>query len=388
MQSADFRAPKMIAANPVHPHLTIAAAGGRRIAPAWRPPADNAAGTATILIADSADINRRLLRGILKSAPYRILECTRGSQALALLEHEKVDLIIVDMLLPELSGPELCWRLKQDRGKHLIPIIMLTSVQGIENEINGINSGADEFLTKPLHPSVVRTRIRAMLRNKAAIDSLEEAESILFALAQTVEQRDRYTGGHCSRLANFSVAIGTALGLPREDLVALHRGGYLHDIGKISIPDSILFKQGPLTAEEWDVMQSHTIRGEEICRPMRSLAPVLPVIRNHHERWDGTGYPDRLAGEDIPLPARILQLADIYDALVTARPYKRAYTHDEALAVLEEESRLGWRDPELVSVFREVVNLQPEESPATPAVSPEELAMQQSLQNMKRELAK
>jgi putative two-component system response regulator len=253
----------------------------------------------------------------------------------------------------------------------------LTSVQGVENEINGINSGADEFLLKPLHPSVVRTRIRAMLRNKAAIDSLEEAESILFALAQTVEQRDNYTGGHCSRLSDFSVAIGTALGLPRQDLLALHRGGFLHDVGKISIPDAVLFKQGPLTSEEWNVMRAHTIRGEEICRPMKSLAPVLPIIRNHHERWDGSGYPDGLAGERIPLLARVLQLADIYDALVTVRPYKRAFTHDEAIAVLDEEARMGWRDPELVSVFCEVVE------PAR-----EHTAMTQSLENMKRELAK
>jgi putative two-component system response regulator len=369
----------MIAANPIRPQLTVAAAGGRRIGAAWHPPVEEPARSATILIADSAAINRRLLRGILKSTPYRIFECTDGTEALAVLEREKVDLVIVDMLLPGVSGPDLCWRIKRDKTKRLIPIIMLTSVHGVENEINGINSGADEFLTKPLHPSVVRTRIQAMLRNKAATDSLEEAESILFALAQTVEQRDRYTGGHCQRLANFSVAIGSALGLPHEELVALHRGGFLHDIGKISIPDAILFKQGPLSAGEWDVMQSHTIRGEGICCPMRSLAPVLPIIRNHHERWDGTGYPDNLAGEKIPLPARILQIADIYDALVTARPYKRAYTHEEAMAVLEEESRQGWRDPELVSVFRELIDQEEAE---------EVVLMQQSLENMQRELAR
>ena len=369
-----------MAAHPIRPQLRVAAAGGRRIAPAWHPPVEEPTRSATILIADNADINRRLLRGILKSTPYRIFECKDGIEALEVLEREKVDLVIVDMLLPGVSGPDLCWRLKRDRTKHLIPIIMLTSVHGVENEINGINSGADEFLSKPLHPSVVRTRIQAMLRNKAATDSLEEAESILFALAQTVEQRDRYTGGHCARLANFSVAIGSTLGLPHEDLIALHRGGFLHDIGKISIPDAVLFKQGPLTAVEWDVMQSHTIRGEEICRPMKSLAPVLPIIRNHHERWDGTGYPDNLAGERIPLPARILQLADIYDALVTARPYKRAYTHDEAMAVLEDEARQGWRDPELVSVFKELVNHQPEDEEAA--------LMQQSLENMQRELSR
>src|SRR5580693_9395230 len=258
----------------------------------------------TILIVDSEEINRRLLKAIFKTAPYRILESRKASEAMALLQSEKVDLVILDLMLPEMSGPELCRWMKADRRTQLIPVLMITNVQGVENEIVGISSGADEFLIKPLHPAVVRTRIRAMLRNKALIDSLEEAETILFALAQTVEQRDVYTGQHCQRLAVASVMLGEALGLSQTDLTALYRGGYLHDIGKISIPDAILFKQGLLSEQEWEVMRSHPIRGEEICRPMKSLWPVLPIIRNHHERWDGSGYPDGLAGEDIPLLAR------------------------------------------------------------------------------------
>jgi putative two-component system response regulator len=236
---------------------------------------------------------------------------------------------------------------------------MMTNVQGFENEIVGISSGADEFLIKPLHPAVVRTRVRAMLRNKALVDSLEEAETILFALAQAVEQRDPYTGQHCQRLAVASVMLGEALGLPKPELVALFRGGYLHDIGKIGIPDSILFKRGVLTSEEWEIMRGHSVRGEEICKPMKSLWPVLPIIRNHHERWDGTGYPDGLAGENIPLGARILQVVDIYDALTTERPYKHALTSQAAFAVMEEEVRRGWRDPELVSLFASTVQTAP-----------------------------
>ena len=270
---------------------------------------------------------------------------------MALLQSEKIDLVILDLMLPEMSGPELCRWMKADRRTQLIPVLMITNVQGVENEIVGISSGADEFLIKPLHPAVVRTRIRAMLRNKALIDSLEEAETILFALAQTVEQRDVYTGQHCQRLAVASVMLGEALGLSQTDLTALYRGGYLHDIGKISIPDSILFKQGLLTEQEWEVMRSHPVRGEEICKPMKSLWPVLPIIRNHHERWDGSGYPDGLAGEDIPLLARILQVADIYDALITERCYKPALSHEQAFALMEEEVRRGWRDPELVPLF-------------------------------------
>lgn len=317
-------------------------------------------GRATILLVDSVEINRQLIKGILKAGPYRLLEARHPSEAFATLQREPVDLIIADLMLPadgstSHGGFEFCRRLKANRATRLIPILILTSVQGIDNEVAGLESGADEFLIKPLQPAVVRTRIRTMLRSKRTIDSLEEAETILFALAQTVEQRDKETGNHCQRLAALSVAVGTALGLPEEDLVALYRGGYLHDIGKIAIPDSILFKRGVLNEEEWIVMRSHTWKGEEICSPMRSLGPVLPIIRNHHERWDGTGYPDGLAGEQIPLLARILQLSDIYDALTSRRSYKSAYTADEAVAMLMKESSMGWRDPELVSVFVEMV---------------------------------
>ena len=335
---------------------------------------DNAQIAATILMVDSEDINRRLLKAIFKTTPYKILEAHRASEATALLQSEKIDLVILDLMLPEMSGPELCRWMKARRSTQLIPVLMITNLQGVENEIVGISSGADEFLIKPLHPAVVRTRVRAMLRNKLLIDSLEEAETILLAMAQTVEHRDEYTGKHCQRLAVASVMLGEALGLPSQDLTALYRGGYLHDIGKIGIPDAILFKRGPLTSEEWEVMRSHPVRGEEICRPMRSLAPVLPVIRSHHERWDGSGYPDGLAGEGIPLLARILQVADIYDALTSERPYKQALAPEEAFAVMEEEVRRGWRDPELVPLFASTIQTNP---------SADLTSLEDSLENMR-----
>ena len=313
--------------------------------------------SATILIVDNADINRRLMRGILKNAPYRLVECGCASDAIRLIESYAVDLVILDLVLPEMGGPAFCRWLKTNRRTQLIPVLMLTCVGGIENEIAGLTSGADEFLLKPLHPEVVRTRIRTMLRNKAIIDSLEEAETILFALARTVESRDKYTGMHCERLAASSVKFGAALGVSSQDRVALYRGGYLHDIGKICVSDEILLKNGSLTAGQWDSMRQHTVKGEEICRPMKSLAPVLPIIRSHHERWDGSGYPDGLRGEEIPLLARILQVADIYDALVTVRPYKPAFTREKALYTMEQEVRAGWRDPALVSLFANAVEM-------------------------------
>jgi len=346
--------------------------------------------TPTILLVDNADVSRRLLKAMLKSEPYRIIEARRASEAMAELEKEQVDLVILDLMLPEVNGADFCRWLKGNRKTQLIPVVMMTSVQGVESEILGISAGADEFLLKPLAPALVRTRIQSLLRHKSAIDSLEEAETILFALAQAVEQRDKHTGDHCQRIATYSVALGLALGLSRQELVALYRGGYLHDIGKVAVPDSILFKKGSLTDEEWEVMRAHTTKGEEICRPMKSLSLVLPIIRNHHERWDGTGYPDGLAGEQIPLLARILQIADVYDALTSERPYKRSFTHEESIEILQQESAKGWRDSALVGLFEEMCTRAAISRPGMPAPQewPNASPMQTSLHNMSRALLK
>ena len=178
-----------------------------------------------------------------------------------------------------------------------------------------------------------------------------ESEGTLFGLAQAVEQRDRHTASHCERVAFLSVAMGMAMQLKRPELLTLYQGGYLHDIGKVGIPDSILHKPGALSAEEWTTMRTHPVRGEEICRHVASLVPVLPLIRHHHERWDGSGYPDGIRGEQIPIEARILQVADIYDALICARPHKAAYPPSRALGILREETDRGWRDPQVVELF-------------------------------------
>jgi putative two-component system response regulator len=344
--------PKILETRNTAPAGTNGAPRTIGLIPYWDEPFEETETLPTILLVDDLNINRHLLRAMLKSESYRILEARRAHEALLILEREKVDLVILDLMMPGMSGPEFCRSMKSSRRTQLIPILMITSVQGVENEIAGIASGADEFLIKPFHTAVVRARIRAMLRNKAAIDSLEEAESILFGLAQSIEHRDRYTAGHCERLACYGVALGMKLGLPRPQLRALHRGGFLHDIGKVAVPDGILYKTGRLTEEEWSVMRTHTVKGEDICRPMKTLRLVLPIIRSHHERWDGSGYPDGLRSEEIPLPARILQVADIYDALTTARPYKPAFPPEKALEVLDEEVGRGWRDPKLVSEFK------------------------------------
>ena len=353
--------------------------------PNWDNVLEDAAQAPTVLIVDDLDLNRRLLKAMLRTASYHILEAKRPSEAFVILDREKIDLVVVDQVMPEMGGIEFCQLVKNDRRTQLVPVLMTTSVQGMDNEVACFESGVDEFLIKPLRPALVRSRIRSMLRKKALIDSLEEAETILFALARSVEHRDHYTGLHCERLAAYGIALAQAMGLARREQLALYRGGYLHDIGKIAIPDSILFKRGLLTDEEWQIMRQHTIRGEDICRPMKTLAPVLPIIRSHHERWDGSGYPDGLRGEDIPLLARILQVADIYDALTTARPYKPAFSHHHAVEMMLEEAQRGWRDPELVPLFAEVAERALE---AGDGFWTGNRGMHVSLDNMRREIAK
>jgi putative two-component system response regulator len=204
-------------------------------------------------------------------------------------------------------------------------------------------------------PEILAGAVEETLPSPADGDSaISETEAILIAVAQSVEQRDLYTARHCERLAFISVAMGMALHLDRASLMALYRGGFLHDVGKIGIPDAILFKPARLTAEEWIVMRSHTVRGEDICRPVKALHTVLPIIRSHHERWDGSGYPDGLRRTQIPLLARVLQIADIYDALTSPRPYKRAYTAKQALRIIVKETERGWRDPRIVSLFLQI----------------------------------
>ena len=309
----------------------------------------------TLLVVDSDPVGRQLFRGVLKAAHYRILEASDVVEAITILRNDVIDLVITDLVLRDLSGLDLCRKLKAEKSTRLIPILVVTSVQAIESEIAGLESGANEFLVKPISPMALRTRIRAMLRTKRVIDSLDEAESILFAMARIVDTRDSDTGDHCERLAELSVLIGSAIGLPSDELNALRQGGYLHDIGKVATPDAILFKPGPLDECEWEIMRQHTTIGESICRPMRSLRPVLPIIRHHHERWDGSGYPDRLCGEQIPLLARILQMADIYDAIMSRRSYKSSYPQDEALDLMRQEVDRGWRDPALFSLFLSII---------------------------------
>jgi putative two-component system response regulator len=237
----------------------------------------------------------------------------------------------------------------------LIPVVLMTGSAERADRVRAAEAGADDFLTKPVDEPELKARVRSLVRLKRYTDDLDSAESVILSLARTIEARDPCTEGHCERLSRYAVTLGERLGLPEEDLAALHRGGYLHDIGKIAIPDAILRKPGPLTPDEYDQMKEHSAIGERMCGSLRFLSRVKPIIRHHHERLDGTGYPDGLRGDEIPRLAQVIGIVDVFDALTTWRPYKAAVPVPEAVLKLRREVEQGWRDAALVDPFLSLV---------------------------------
>lgn len=303
---------------------------------------------ATILVADDSELNRELLSEILSQEGYQVIQARDGREALKMIRQQSADLVLLDVVMPGSNGFEVCSLIKLRPETRFIPVILVTGLTSVFERIEGIKAGADDFLSKPVNKEELLARTRSLLRLKEYTDELEHAESVLFSLALSIEAKDPYTKGHCDRLSDYSVALAKRVGLPQEQRIALRRAGVVHDIGKVGISEQILLKPGPLSPEEWEAMKRHPIIGERICAPLKSFRLVLPIIRHHHEKLDGSGYPDGLKGEKIPLTARILQVTDIYDALVTARPYRAALPHEVAIATMREESRRGWWDPALI----------------------------------------
>lgn len=299
--------------------------------------------------------NLVVMREILSARGYHVRGVASAEAAELQIREHAPDVVLLDVVLPGKSGYELCHWLKSNPQTRLIPVIMVTGLSDPESRIRGINAGADDFLNKPLFPEELFARVSSLIKLKQFTDELDSAGAVLCSLGLSVESRDPYTEGHCERLSRYATDLGRVLGLDEESRTALHRGGYLHDLGKIAIPDDILKKGAELTPSEWKVMKRHPVIGERICQPLRSLRGVLPIIRHHHERWNGRGYPDGLRGEEIPLLARVLQVVDVYDAVRTARPYKPAQSHENALQMLVEESRKGHLDAEIVQEFVEMV---------------------------------
>jgi putative two-component system response regulator len=311
--------------------------------------------TGTIVVADDQAANRELLEELLVTQGLNVITVSDGAGVVEELARTQVDLVLMDVMMPHLTGFEACEKIKNNPDTYLIPVILITALSERQDRIEGIKVGADDFLSRPVDRTELLARVRSLLRLKQRTDELERAESVLFSLARSIEGKDPYTHGHCERLADYSARLGAQLDLPEEEITALRRAGIVHDVGKIAVPDAILLKPGRLTPDEWTIIREHSVVGERICAPLKSFRLVLPVIRHHHEKLDGSGYPDGLRGDAIPVTARVLQIVDVYDALTTDRPYKKAFSITEALQTMKEEVGKGWWDPQVFDQFERLV---------------------------------
>lgn len=306
---------------------------------------------ATVLVVDDSEAARNLLTSVLTREGYRVHCAADGAGVESLVRANRPDLVLMDVQMPQVDGFSACRAVKSDPETRLTPVVLITGLDDSDSRVKGIEAGADDFLTKPFNLAELRARVRSLVRIKRYTDDLDSAEAAIVSLALTIEARDPFTSGHCQRLAEYAIELGRAIGLSPDELTILSRGAYLHDIGKVGIADAILLKPGPLTRDEYREMQRHTVIGERLCAELRSLRRVCPIIRHHHERLDGSGYPDGLRGDGIPILAQITGIVDVFDALTFARPYRSALPVSHAIDVLKDEAAHGWRRLDLVDAW-------------------------------------
>jgi putative two-component system response regulator len=318
-----------------------------------------------VVVAEDDPINARLFREVLAAEGHEVCLAADGVEALELIAAWKPDLILLDLDMPRLGGYEVCRRVKQDPATRLIPLVIVTADEAAGSKLRAWELGADDFLNKPLHCVELRARSRSLLNVKRLIDELDGAEAVVFALARAVEAKSPYTQGHAARVTRYALALADEVGVGPGERAALRKGALLHDLGKISIPDAILDKPGRLTAEEYELVKQHPLQGARIVEPLQSLREVVPLIRSHHERLDGSGYPDGLRGDDIPLLVRILAIADVYDSLASQRPYRDAIPHAVCLEMLGDSSQTGGLDPDLTNLFGAVMSQEASRAPLT-----------------------
>jgi putative two-component system response regulator len=310
-----------------------------------------------VLVVDDEPLNLKLFETLLRGLDYEVVKASRGEEALHAVHKTDIDLILLDLMMPGMNGYEVCRRLKANEMTRMIPVILLTALSGADAKIKGIEAGADDFVTKPPNKTELVARTKSLIRVKSLNDNLTNTENVLLALANAIEARDPYTEGHVQRVAHLALALGDRMNLPGRDMKALKLGGVLHDIGKIKVPDAILNKTGPLTTQEREIMETHSSAGYQMCLPLKkALGTALDVIRFHHEKLDGSGYPDGLRGDEIPISARIMAVVDIYDALVTDRPYRKGMTRADSLRIIGEMVEGGKLDRDVVSQFVELVD--------------------------------
>ena len=315
--------------------------------------------TAEILVADDDESSVRYLKRLLTREGHRVAVVSTVDEALKACENDAPDLVLVDLVAPRGHGFDLCRRLKNQSFTRFIPVVIVTAQSHRRDRLRGIEAGCDDFLVKPFDAAELHARIQSLVRLKRFTDDLESAEAVIMGMGATIEARDPCTNGHCQRLAHYATRLGRALNLDDGDLAALERGGFLHDIGKIAVPDAVLLKEGQLDPHESRVMRKHPIVGDSLCSGLRSLNKVRPIVRHHHERLDGSGYPDGLRNGEVPLLAQIVGVVDVFDALTTERPYRGARPAEEAFQLLADEASKGWRDRALVDTFANLITATP-----------------------------
>jgi cyclic di-GMP phosphodiesterase len=304
----------------------------------------------SIVAAEDDQATRALLRVVLERAGYRVRLVDNGADALAEIMREPPDVALLDIGMPEMDGMEVTRRLRSQPETALLPIILVTARGRLEDKVAGLDAGASDFITKPFEPAELLARVRSNQRLSSALTRLENTRDVLIALASAIDAKDPVTEHHCDRVAALATSLAAVAGLSEEAIEAVGYGAVLHDVGKIGIAEAVLMKPGELTDAERTEMQRHPVIGAEILRPLRLGGLIGPMVRGHHEWWDGSGYPDHLAGEAIPFGARIVSVADAYDAMTHSRPYRTALSLDQARAELVR-TRGTQFDPELVDLL-------------------------------------
>lgn len=309
-----------------------------------------------VVVVDDLPDSTDLLDDILSEAGYCAAVANSGEEALTLIRAEPPDLVLLDVNMPGMSGYAVCAEIKRDPTLRHVPVALLTSLRQTNDRLRGLQVGADEFITKPIERVELLIRVRSLVRMKLQHDEFDRSQQTLISMALALEARDPYTRMHSQQVATYARRLSAHLDLGETAEAQIEQAGLLHDIGKIGVPDAVLLKPGPLTDDEYAIMATHPLRGWEICRPLPSMAHALEAIRHHHERWDGRGYPDGLAGAAIPFRARIMAVADAYDAMTSDRPYRAGFPPEIAQQRLREGTGSYW-DPELVAAFLEMLRV-------------------------------
>jgi len=308
------------------------------------------------MVVDDHQLSRELLGLYLSHSGYDTIEAANGAEALEMLEKDTPDLILLDIIMPKVNGYEVCKKVKENPRTTLLPIIMVTGLEDFDAKMKALSLGADDYINKPINEQELLMRVRNHLRIKTLTDQLENAENVIMTLVRFIEAKDPYTRGHSERVAEHSRRLAEALGFNEDRMQVLRRAALLHDVGKIGVDDAIIHSTTKLTDEELEEVHHHPTRGSEMLASLSFLSDALGLIRSHHERFDGTGYPEQLAREEIPLEARIIAVGDTYDALITERPYHKPLTIADALKEMKSSADSGQLDPNLVDKFIEITN--------------------------------